>query len=75
MLEVGLSSTVQIAGFFGIAQAGAARAPAPSRAAAETPRARPAEPRVLRPEPRANAPAHGPQAVIEKALRAAGLMR
>jgi poly(hydroxyalkanoate) depolymerase family esterase len=76
MLEVGLSSTVQIAEFFGIAGAQAERK-APPRA----PRAQAvsAEPRVLRPEPRAEPrraePAHGPQAVIERALRAAGLMR
>ncbi|HEY0148959.1 MAG TPA: PHB depolymerase family esterase [Allosphingosinicella sp.] len=69
MLEVGLSSTLQIARFFGIAEAGERR--------------RSPAPRVLRPEPRpapaakpASAPAaHGPQAVIERALRAAGLMR
>ena len=61
MLDVGLSSTARIAGFFGLAPeekrlAGAGAAPRP--------RAR------ARPEA-----ASGPQAVIEEALRAAGLMR
>ncbi|HEX8642326.1 MAG TPA: PHB depolymerase family esterase [Allosphingosinicella sp.] len=62
MLDVGLSSTQRIAEFFGIAPvAAAARSAAPARAA----------PRVdVRPTSR-----RGPQAVIEKALRAAGLMR
>ena len=64
MLEVGLSSTQRIAEFFGIA-AGEARSAAVPRqqAAAAAP-----------PEPR-RAAAGGPQAVIEKALRAAGLLR
>ena len=70
MLDVGLSSTQHIAEFFGIADGQAARAPAPA----------PARPRdQAKPEPRAEPrPARGvsgPQAVIEKALRAAGLMR
>jgi poly(3-hydroxybutyrate) depolymerase len=64
MLDVGLSSTARIAAFFGIApEAGRRQA-----------RLRP------EPEPRPRAqprrePAAGAQAVIEKALRAAGLMR
>jgi poly(hydroxyalkanoate) depolymerase family esterase len=75
MLDVGLSSTLQIAAFFKIDTAHENHRTAPPRPVAEVakpaPRAR-AEPR---PEPRPSAPAHGPQAVIEKALRAAGLMR
>jgi poly(hydroxyalkanoate) depolymerase family esterase len=74
MLEVGLSSTLQIADFFGIAEAGAERQAASPRAAAVAKPAQRARAEA-RPEPRAPAPAHGPQAVIEKALRAAGLMR
>jgi poly(hydroxyalkanoate) depolymerase family esterase len=62
MLEVGLSSTARIAAFFGIAPAEARAAAAPAR----RPRAE------ARPRQEAVA---GPQAVIEKALRAAGLMR
>jgi len=68
MLDVGLSSTATIAHFFGIA-------PAPE---AKMPRTRPqAQAQVpARPRTRQSAePATGPQAVIEKALRAAGLMR
>ena len=64
MLDVGLSSTAMIAAFFGIAplaEAKRLRTPAPT----------PARPRARKsPEP-----STGPQAVIEKALRAAGLMR
>jgi poly(hydroxyalkanoate) depolymerase family esterase len=74
MLEVGLSSTRQIADFFGISGAEERRAASPRPAAAK-PAPRPqvrAEPRA---EPPARPAAHGPQAVIEKALRAAGLMR
>lgn len=70
MLEVGLSSTLQIAEFFGIAEAQAERrtaSPAPAKSAPR-PRAQP----PAEPLPRV---AHGPQAAIEKALRAAGLMR
>ena len=64
MLDVGLSSTATIAHFFGIA-------PAPE---AKKPRSQPSVP--ARPGSRWSAePATGPQAVIEKALRAAGLMR
>jgi poly(hydroxyalkanoate) depolymerase family esterase len=64
MLDVGLSSTARIAAFFGIA---------PEPAGAAAPRAEAPSPRP-RPRPKAE-PASGPQAVIEKALRAAGLMR
>lgn len=63
MFDVGLSSTARIAAFFGIAPE-EKETPVHSRAAASPPRPR------LRPEP-----ASGPQAVIENALRAAGLMR
>jgi poly(hydroxyalkanoate) depolymerase family esterase len=77
MLEVGLSSTQRIAEFFGIvpeAEAGVAAKPRmdvkPRAEAKASPRAQ-AEPKP-QPQPR---PATGPQAVIEKALRAAGLMR
>ncbi len=69
MLEVGLSSTRHIAEFFGIADA------LPARAAASPARAEPAAPRKAPAPERAHAAASGPQAVIEKALRAAGLMR
>jgi poly(hydroxyalkanoate) depolymerase family esterase len=69
MLDVGLSSTQHIAQFFGIAPEGA-RAVPPARQRAEAkPAARP------RAQPRPEPAASGPQAVIEKALRAAGLMR
>jgi len=67
MLDVGLSSTAHIAAFFGIAQGSKVKAPAPR--AAETPPSPPRE----RPKPAEQV--RGPQAVIEKALRAAGLMR
>jgi poly(hydroxyalkanoate) depolymerase family esterase len=67
MLDVGLSSTARIAAFFGIA-------PEEEAAVAAKPRAgtRPAPPARSQSRPE---PASGPQAVIEKALRAAGLMR
>lgn len=66
MLDVGVSSTRLIAEFFGIAPQGEAQStPKPRRQAADEPRLEPA------PSP----PASGPQAAIEKALRAAGLMR
>jgi poly(hydroxyalkanoate) depolymerase family esterase len=65
MLDVGLSSTAQIAEFFGIPREGAVRV--------EPKRARVAPPAL--PASAAPEPASGPQAVIEKALRAAGLMR
>jgi poly(hydroxyalkanoate) depolymerase family esterase len=69
MLDVGLSSTDRIAAFFGIAPATAERMEARPRAAGGR---RPAgsHPAAARPEP-----AHGVQAVIENALKAAGLMR
>jgi poly(hydroxyalkanoate) depolymerase family esterase len=63
MLDVGLSSTQAIAHFFGIA--GEAKARTQGRPRASRPAAPAAKER----------PASGPQAVIEKALRAAGLMR
>ena len=64
MLDVGLSSTARIAEFFGIA---------PKRRAARTRGgARPAPPPAA---DRDAGRASGPQAAIEKALRAAGLMR
>jgi poly(hydroxyalkanoate) depolymerase family esterase len=65
MLDVGLSSTDEIAAFFGIAGEGMERAEAKPRTTAARPAARPVTP----PEP-----ANGVQAVIENALRAAGLM-
>ena len=67
MLDVGLSSTDRIAAFFGIAPAARGESRAEPRAAA--PRA-PGRARAARPEP-----ASGVQAAIEKALKAAGLMR
>lgn len=70
MLDVGLSSTDRIAAFFGIApEAGEKRAQAEPRAANDR-RAAPSQAETARPEP-----AGGVQAVIEDALRAAGLMR
>ena len=66
MLDVGLSSTARIAAFFGIAPGETAR------------KARPREEVKRPPRPRAEPPAEtasSPQAVIERALRAAGLMR
>jgi poly(hydroxyalkanoate) depolymerase family esterase len=74
MLDVGLSSTARIAAFFAVApEAEAARtgaAPGTRRRVAAQPQPQPQP----RPERRRDA-AGGPQAVIEKALRAAGLMR
>jgi len=68
MLDVGLSSTDRIAAFFGIAPAVAERTAARPRAAAGRD---PGGPRAAAsPEP-----ADGVQAAIEKALKAAGLMR
>ena len=69
MLDVGLSSTDRIAAFFGIApEVSAKKAAEPRRTTVRhvAPRARP----TARPDS-----AGGIQAVIEKALRAAGLMR
>ena len=65
MLDVGLSSTLEIARGWGIVAAGEASATEPAAAAA-TPRAA---------TPDHAAPAGGVQATIEKALRAAGLLR
>jgi poly(hydroxyalkanoate) depolymerase family esterase len=76
MLDVGLSSTQVIADFFGIA--GAARPRQGARALRAKGSSPPAAPTPPRPAPRPPAEpraASGPQAVIEKALRAAGLMR
>jgi len=68
MLDVGLSSTDRIAAFFGIAPPVAERGARKPRAANDR---RPAAARAAaRPEP-----ASGVQGVIEKALKAAGLMR
>ena len=65
MLDVGLSSTGHIAAFFGIAPEMVEARTAPKRSA------RPSRPRAsARVEP-----SNGVQAVIEKALKAAGLMR
>jgi len=68
MLDVGLSSTDRIAAFFGIAPASAERVEPRARRAAGSTAARPRA--QARPEP-----ASGVQAVIENALKAAGLMR
>jgi hypothetical protein len=75
MLEVGLSSTRQIADFFAIAEGEAQRAAKPRSAASPKPASTPQSGAELRREPKATPVSHGPQAVIEKALRAAGLMR
>jgi poly(hydroxyalkanoate) depolymerase family esterase len=63
MLDVGLSSTELIAAFFGIA-------PQPAEHMAHSPRSRPRMPAA-----RGAAAANGVQELIEKSLRAAGLMR
>lgn len=74
MIDAAISSTGRIAAFFGIAPAEAAAAgpararPAPAKSA-RTPKA------ALPRKPRSRGPADGVQAVIEDALRAAGLMR
>jgi poly(hydroxyalkanoate) depolymerase family esterase len=68
MLDVGLSSTDRIAAFFGIAPEVAEKAAAEPRAAKGRRTA------LLRGATRSR-PANGVQAVIEKALKAAGLMR
>lgn len=65
MLDVGVSSTDRIALFFGIAAA----------AKGVSARAAPARPAQTRPSPSAVPDAGGVQAVIEKALRGAGLLR
>lgn len=68
MLDVGLSSTGHIAAFFGIAPLPAAKADTAERRAGAGATAKPRA--KARP-----APANGVQATIEKALKAAGLMR
>ncbi|HWT13219.1 MAG TPA: PHB depolymerase family esterase [Allosphingosinicella sp.] len=70
MLDVGLSSTDRIAAFFGIAD-GADRGEQGRADRPAAPAPAPARPRAA-PEPSA---ADGVQATIERALRAAGLMR
>ena len=66
MLDVGISSTRRIAAFWGIA-------PAVAATAAPAPAAR--EPQRLRPEPATSRQPSGVAAVIDDALRAAGLLR
>ena len=74
MLDVGLSSTLHIAEFFGIEGAPAVEAdPAKAVAPVVSIAARRERPRAAKPAPTPHA--SGVQAVIEKALRAAGLMR
>jgi poly(hydroxyalkanoate) depolymerase family esterase len=73
MLDVGLSSTQRIAEFFGIAAAEKPAGKASARVA-QKPRDDASRRSQARDERRGEA-ASGPQAVIEKALRAAGLMR
>lgn len=72
MLDVGLSSTQHIAEFFGIAPEEAVEAVA-AKPRGEAKSLAKAQPSHARPEPQPE-PVSGPQAVIEKALRAAGLM-
>ena len=68
MLDVGLSSTDRIAAFFGIAPEGSERADArPGRPAGRSHTTKPLSPSRV-------TSAKGVQAVIEKALKAAGLM-
>ncbi|HEY0012455.1 MAG TPA: hypothetical protein VGB79_06330, partial [Allosphingosinicella sp.] len=75
MLDVGLSSTEVIAEFFGIAGEARPRAAArPLREAEGKRDAKRAAP-ANRPAAAEKRAASGPQAAIEKALRAAGLMR
>jgi poly(hydroxyalkanoate) depolymerase family esterase len=75
MLEVGLSSTHHIAAFFGIVpEEGEEKVRAQAKPPRQSER-KPAAARRLEPEPVEQPAASGPQAVIEKALRAAGLMR
>ncbi|MDT9599249.1 extracellular catalytic domain type 1 short-chain-length polyhydroxyalkanoate depolymerase [Sphingosinicella rhizophila] len=68
MLDVGFSSTDRIAAFFGIAPPPPAKAEAKAGAKAKAGGRKPAS-------RTAPAPRDGPQAVIDKALRAAGLLR
>jgi poly(hydroxyalkanoate) depolymerase family esterase len=77
MLDVGLSSTGHIAAFFGIAPLPGTKAPDRHAGEADRPRPRPA-PADPAADERPNARAQnvsGVQARIEKALKAAGLMR
>lgn len=78
MLDVGISSTDRIAGFFGLT--GAVRAEAAAKSAPQAGQSRVLEPigRVAQgqsPQPRQPEKANGVADVIEDALRAAGLMR
>jgi poly(hydroxyalkanoate) depolymerase family esterase len=78
MLDVGLSSTKAIAAFFGIAAEGEEGKARAAEQAVETPRpaARPSAPAASARKRQSKAPgASGVQAVIEAALRKAGLMR
>ncbi len=79
MLDVGISSTLRIAQFWGIAPAGESVVPQPrpeTRDAATLPmRAEPRRPQGRKVEPDAARGAAGIGKVIEDALRAAGLMR
>ena len=68
MLDVGLSSTDRIAAFFGIA-------PEPAAPAAQAAHDRPGTRRTARIRAAAGRPASSVQEAIEKALKAAGLMR
>ncbi|GAA0672326.1 poly(hydroxyalkanoate) depolymerase family esterase [Sphingomonas insulae] len=76
MLDVGISSTRRIAAFWGIAPA---PADAPVRDEAQRsprePRRLQPEPQRLQPEPSARRDSSGVAAVIDDALRAAGLLR
>ncbi|HEX8256163.1 MAG TPA: PHB depolymerase family esterase [Allosphingosinicella sp.] len=77
MLDVGLSSTDHIAAFFGIAPpppAATRRKPAAKATAAAAPAPAPRKRAAPRRNPKPE-PASGVQAVIEDALRAAGLLR
>jgi poly(hydroxyalkanoate) depolymerase family esterase len=69
MLDVGISSTRRIAAFWGVAPAAAAAASARSVVPSDA-----RKPQRLHPEPQAREPA-GVAAVINDALRAAGLLR
>ncbi|HEY5724309.1 MAG TPA: PHB depolymerase family esterase [Allosphingosinicella sp.] len=74
MIDASISSTGRIAAFFGIAPAEAAAARPASAKPASATLARAGRASAAR-KPRAGGPAGGVQAVIEDALRAAGLMR
>lgn len=77
MLDVGLSSSEHIAAFFGLAPERRERLASPGAAKPLPPAASPIPPAAPRPTARPVEPAArgGPKDVIEKALRAAGLMR